>query len=144
MFSEPRSRLSRRDAFKIRRVVDAALAGIACDLRIGTQWSRADGLIVHHAAGAHGIRSFALFHPVDHGRHWIVTIGADTASAVSHARNHEETEEVLRAGTVFHYSLLVIVHTHHRLKDRVRPAVGHQQLAPALVEFGKIGVLGVG
>ena len=85
-----------------------------------------------------------LLHPVDHRGHGIDAIGSDAAAAVRHARHHEQAREVGRALAVLRDDRLVVVHAHHRLKNLVRPPVGHDHLAAALAELRQVSVLRVG
>src|SRR6185503_3654575 len=122
----------RRLAAEVRRIVDAALPRVAGDLRIGTERPCARRLAVHDLAGDDGVRRLPLLHPVDDGRDRIVLIGTDAAAAMRHAGHHEQAEEIGRLAAVLLDRLLVVIHAHHRLENRIGPAVGHDQLAAAL------------
>ena len=73
-----------------------------------------------------------------------MSIGTDAAAAVGHAGHHEKPEEVLGAGAILAHRLFVVIHAHHGLQDRIRPTIGHKQLAAAFLEFGKIRILRIG
>ncbi len=133
-----------RDAAEIGRIIDAALALVSRNLRVRTQRSGSHDLIVDDSARGDGSGRGVFLHPVDDCGHGIVAVRTDATAAVRHAGNHEQPEEVFRAGAILLRCLFIVVNARHRLQDGVRPAIRHEQLAAALPEFRKIRILRIG
>src|SRR5690606_19018588 len=133
----PRASTSLR-ADEVHRVVNAAVAVVARDLRIRAERPRSRDVAADDLPRDQRIGCRAGLDPIDDRGDRIVLIRADPAGAVRHAGRHEKPHEVGRVRAVRGRRLLVVLDAHQRLQDRVRPAVRDDQLAAARAELGEI------
>ena len=70
-----------------------------------------------------------------------VAARSGTESSAKTEDIRKQAEEIRCGRTILRDRLLVVIHTHHRLKNGVRPAIRHEQLSAAFLEVGQVGVL---